>query len=1137
MEQVIGDGVDQLTNVTQILDAHRLRSHAKEALLIACRHSHDHTIDACAALWGVLAATTEGGQAFPKLRQLVGREPPRAVRQVDSPEQVYLNGPLLASLRVAHEFWRRRGEVRGRDFVTWALLARDPSLDRWLGTPVLTQLRARWFEFVAEDEPWVWASWWNAAGIPLPSPNTAAATNAELWAKLSLSSRRALAHANAMRLAMHQPKVHMEQLIAGLQAKHGGPTERAFVAAGLDAAGFRKLAQEVTRQTLPAEFPPAELTSLPELSKHAREALLAASRLSKDGTIHSHELFAGAMAIADCEIVKALAKLGVRPERHDGQSASESAHELAPDPAVAAQVAGFRSDGVTDQTDLLDIKQDVTALASVIAAREVEPPLSIGLFGDWGSGKSFFIDSMKKQITRIAKAAEEAEQTALTENKSPADATRYCARIAQLEFNAWRYIDTELWASLADGIIDGLSRAMEDPAHIDTTATERARLLAAAARSRDVIGETEARRATAEGNLARQQQVLQQAEARNSASQRGKAAIEQEARLLAVSANDALKSELVQVTKTLGTDARTNEAMATLLELQETWGLAKGVWRSIRARSIWAFVGALLLAALGYLMIELEPLLDQTIESLLAAAGALGSLLVGLGPYVKKALAAAQQVRKIVETHEAALEDATKQATEADQAKRDRLEAEVNSARQLVEEAQSDLEEIQSQLLTLHADAQMAKFLKERRESDDYRKHFGVIGRARNDFERLSELLFRTRDETPREGLPRIDRIVLYIDDLDRCSEKQVVDVLQAVHLLLAFKLFVVVVAVDSRWLLRSLQREMSAVRLDFQVDQGISEEEQLHWQSTPLNYLEKIFQIPFTLKAVGKDGFGNMIDHLTAPPIEKGQLTNVQHPPTRGGESNAGDQPPAVQPEAEQRVSGAVPVRPSTPFEQQQARPSPPPSASETDEPLDMMPHHLEFAEWEKAFMRDFYELISTPRAIKRFVNVYRLLKARVPDERVEVLRGVGKQGEYSAAIFLLALLVGYPSEATDMMRDLTEETSTEAWWEWLEKFLSKAKAEAAEKQTGESSAQRAERLAELQRRLERLRVRLDKTSVALPASDVFRHWTPYVARFSFQAGRLGGATTTLESGRTPTVAKLAPALSQPTSVTAASS
>jgi hypothetical protein len=53
--------------------------------------------------------------------------------------------------------------------------------------------------------------------------------------------------------------------------------------------------------------------------------------------------------------------------------------------------------------------------------------------------------------------------------------------------------------------------------------------------------------------------------------------------------------------------------------------------------------------------------------------------------------------------------------------------------------------------------------------------------------------------------LPRIDRIILYIDDLDRCPPRRVVEMLEAIHLLLAIDLFVVVVAVDPRWLLRSI--------------------------------------------------------------------------------------------------------------------------------------------------------------------------------------------------------------------------------------------------------------------------------------------------------------------------------------------
>ena len=62
-------------------------------------------------------------------------------------------------------------------------------------------------------------------------------------------------------------------------------------------------------------------------------------------------------------------------------------------------------------------------------------------------------------------------------------------------------------------------------------------------------------------------------------------------------------------------------------------------------------------------------------------------------------------------------------------------------------------------------------------------------------------------DPTDEVGdkLPQIGRIILYIDDPDRCPPRRVVEMLEAIHLLLAIRLFVVVVAVDPRWLLRAI--------------------------------------------------------------------------------------------------------------------------------------------------------------------------------------------------------------------------------------------------------------------------------------------------------------------------------------------
>ncbi len=46
--------------------------------------------------------------------------------------------------------------------------------------------------------------------------------------------------------------------------------------------------------------------------------------------------------------------------------------------------------GVAKATDYLDITQDVKTLAAVMIAEKMTPPLAIGLFGAWGSGRSFY---------------------------------------------------------------------------------------------------------------------------------------------------------------------------------------------------------------------------------------------------------------------------------------------------------------------------------------------------------------------------------------------------------------------------------------------------------------------------------------------------------------------------------------------------------------------------------------------------------------------------------------------------------------------------------------------------------------------------------------------------------------------------
>ncbi len=120
------------------------------------------------------------------------------------------------------------------------------------------------------------------------------------------------------------------------------------------------------------------------------------------------------------------------------------------------------------------------------------------------------------------------------------------------------------------------------------------------------------------------------------------------------------------------------------------------------------------------------------------------------------------------------------------------------------------------------------------------------------------------------------------------------VELLEAVHLLLAFDLFVVVVGVDPRWLLHSLREKFSA----FQNGADKPSSEQLEWVTTPQDYLEKIFQIPFSLRRMEPAGFSALMRRLlhetAAQTVEvpaPAQPVEVSAPDTTIGQSEVSQQ------------------------------------------------------------------------------------------------------------------------------------------------------------------------------------------------------------------------------------------------------
>jgi hypothetical protein len=77
-------------------------------------------------------------------------------------------------------------------------------------------------------------------------------------------------------------------------------------------------------------------------------------------------------------------------------------------------------------------------------------------------------------------------------------------------------------------------------------------------------------------------------------------------------------------------------------------------------------------------------------------------------------------------------------------------------------------------------------------------------------------------------------RMVVLIDDLDRCEPGKMVEVLQAINLLLGFESFVVCLGIDARLVTRAIERHYEGLL------------EQAH--ASGYEYLDKIVQIPFRI-------------------------------------------------------------------------------------------------------------------------------------------------------------------------------------------------------------------------------------------------------------------------------------------------
>jgi hypothetical protein len=815
-----------------------------------------------------------------------------------------------------------------------------------------------------------------APGAPWP-PET---LDHALAAELSATTRQSLEAAGAMAANEASargvaPTVGLRALIGGLVAV--GETERGspLIAAALVEALERLAGPEaIARNRSPAVEKGAP-TGLP-LSPRAADALAVARRLAERTVarerIDARHLLVALIAPPDAPLLAAALRRiwrrdwGIDPQvlRAPVLAAMEANPEASEDLGAWRAILGetvlaaaaFTPDA-PQTDDALNRRGDARRLAELACLKDNAPPLAIGLFGDWGSGKSTFMAMMHAEVERIGRDWRGEANTPFTTN------------VAQIRFNAWSFSDANLWASLAVEIFGGLR---DEVARIEGTATDRADALLA-----EITGRAE----LAKASLETAKRAAEDARRAIAALDRQISALdtklaERAQRGAAGGAAEVLATRGEQVTETLralGVIGPNEAATATALAAEAAKLRAAGSGTLAVGRRLIALMrpGAgraailSLAAAAGVVIIA-----SWLVPSVVATLAGLVAFVAPLGAHAARAVTALSPILDAAEAEAKA---------EADlKAERERLaaEREAAAARLAAREAETRAAVARIESLDRAAatpGAMLRFFLSESDELKAYEREIGLIGRLRRSFEQLDRLMVAQADpkQATRSDLPTIERIILYIDDLDRLREEQVVKVLEAVALLLQFRLFVVVVAVDERWLRGALQTHYGKL---FENGAG------------PSDYLEKIFQVPFWLPRLGPGdpafaGLARVLmpEGVKLETVQKGAIFSPRVFSTSVFDTG---QELAVDPDE----------RPQPGDEQ------PPESRAATTERVTLTKDEAELLAALMPLAAD------TPRDAKRFINLYRLARASRSAEALREFLGGGPDAPAVTA-FALAL------------------------------------------------------------------------------------------------------------------------------------
>jgi hypothetical protein len=683
-----------------------------------------------------------------------------------------------------------------------------------------------------------------------------------------------------------------------------------------------------------------------------------------------------------------------------------------------AQKTKIDNDGAMAPKDFLGFENDIRAFSITLAQKRLVPPVAVALFGNWGTGKSFFMHHLEKNIKRLSEF--QSFYGSKAENKP--GLKPFCEGVVHIKFNAWSYLDTNLWAGLIATIFEKLDEYVSGENVIEKEKQKAQKIIAD---KLDIVAHEKENLKVEINKLTSKQELLAKELKKMQANKK--------------SMYDSVVSKTIEDLKKEA-KKETSEIEAKVKEQLDQYGISKQRVDELSPSALldelttWVTfvkhlgkfnkpqlrIGIGLVFLLGWFAIdpgnylaELKQQINNNLVYMVGIGGGLFSKCYDSFSRFKKLFTPVidyknrfnESFERIKLNYDQSLLTLSNQLEASN--------SEILDQERKLSEVEQKIEKYNHALEHSVTKRAFFDFIKRKANEESYESHLGLISIIRRDFEKLSGLFEEVN--IPEDAMPEVkeelvekkkenekfrelfskplDRIILYIDDLDRCDDDKVLEVLEAVHLLMAFPLFIVIVGVDKRCVSNALRYRnilkytsmAKASPKQLKDDYNIEVIE-------PEEYLEKIFQIPFRLKAAKPEAIKGLIGNLLKNEIEV--IEEIEEEDEEQGEK---EDHKVREKEAKSTI------------------PKPKPKSKPT-EPANVAPEDLLITQTELDYLKEVSIVVGdTPRTIKRFINIYRIIRAH---EQLNYRRKE-KDLDFLIIMFVLGLGIGNQRDMSSIIFD----------------------------------------------------------------------------------------------------------------------